>query len=113
MCVLIPGFWSAFLYPSSVLGQASPEPEAQGTVMGIVVLTPQETVLSPNNSVPQQLHSEERDLTSGPLLRNCIKTVWGFLCSTAFAGHIPHGRFLLGPGKLTLHKHHKRKKGIN
>lgn len=113
MCVLIPGFWSAFLYPSSVLGQASPEPEAQGTVMGIVVLTPQETVLSPNNSVPQQLHSEERDLTSGPLLRNCIKTVWGFMCSTAFAGHIPHGRFLLGPGKSTLHKHHKRKKGIN
>ena len=48
VCVLIPGFWSAFLYPSSVLGQASPEPEAQGTVMGIVVLTPQETVLSPN-----------------------------------------------------------------
>ena len=37
------------------LDKPPPEPEAQGTVMGIVVLTPQETVLSPNNSVPLQL----------------------------------------------------------
>ena len=59
--------------------------------------------------IPSRSGSILKSVTSplGPLLCSCIRTIWGFICSTVFVGHMLHGRRLLGPRRSSLHKHHE------